>query len=65
MGIIRKSGAFYSYGDLRLGQGRENARDYLKQNQTVSDEIERQIRSNSGLVRTSALAAAAVAEVEE
>lgn len=65
MGIIRKSGAFYSYGDLRLGQGRENARDYLKQNQAIADEIERQIRANSGLLRASSLAAAAVAEGEE
>lgn len=66
MGIIRKSGAFYSYGDQRLGQGRENARDYLKQNQALSDEIERQIRASSGLVKATSLAAAPVtAEVEE
>ncbi len=49
MGLVRKSGAFYSYGDLRLGQGRENAREFLKQNPQVADEIEQQIRASSGI----------------
>jgi recombination protein RecA len=47
MGILRKSGAFISYGETRLGQGRENARDFLRNNVEIRDEIERQIR-NSG-----------------
>ena len=38
--IIQKRGAFFSYGDLRLGQGRENAKEFLRQNQDVSNEIE-------------------------
>ncbi|GAC1397777.1 MAG: recombinase RecA [Chloroflexota bacterium] len=42
--IIRKSGAFWSYGDLRLGQGRENAREFLRTNTEVRDQIEEQIR---------------------
>ncbi len=47
MGIIRKSGAFFSLGDTRLGQGRENAREFLKQNPAVTAEIERQIRGGA------------------
>jgi recombination protein RecA len=47
--IINKSGAWYSYGDLRLGQGRENAREYLKQNLEIMQEIERKIREEFNL----------------
>src|SRR5947207_14365992 len=43
--IIRKSGAFYSYNDQRLGQGRENAKDYLRTNPEMVSEIEAQIRT--------------------
>jgi recombination protein RecA len=43
-GIVHKSGAFYSFNDMRLGQGRENAKDFLRQNPEISEEIERQIR---------------------
>ncbi len=43
-GIIKKAGAFYSYGDTKLGQGRENARLFLKENTTIADEIEKKIR---------------------
>ncbi|MBI4321746.1 MAG: recombinase RecA [Chloroflexi bacterium] len=46
MGIIRKSGAFFSFNDTRLGQGRENSREFLKQNVAVALDIEQQIRSN-------------------
>jgi recombination protein RecA len=42
--IIAKSGAWYSYNDVRLGQGRENCRDYLKQHPDVCAEIEKRIR---------------------
>ncbi|MGC8834641.1 MAG: recombinase RecA, partial [Armatimonadota bacterium] len=44
-GIITKSGAFFSYGDIRLGQGRENAKAFLDEHPEIADEIERQIRS--------------------
>jgi recombination protein RecA len=44
-GIIKKSGAFYSYGDIKLGQGRENARQFLKENSKIADEIEKKIRA--------------------
>jgi recombination protein RecA len=45
MNLIGKSGAYFSYGDLRLGQGRENARQYLEENPALSKEIEAKIRS--------------------
>lgn len=47
--IIEKSGAWYSYGDIRLGQGRENAKQFLKENKEIADEIERRIRENFNL----------------
>jgi len=42
--IIRKSGAFFSYGDTRLGQGRENAKEYLRRNPEITSTVEHQIR---------------------
>lgn len=45
--IITKRGAFYSYGDIRLGQGRENAKEFLKQNQELTEEIEEAIREQA------------------
>ncbi len=42
--IIKKSGAHYSYGDTRLGQGRENVKEYLKENPELCEEIEKAIR---------------------
>ncbi|MDN5294323.1 MAG: recombination protein RecA [Eubacteriales bacterium] len=44
MNIITKSGAWYSYGDIRLGQGRDNAREFLKEHPEIAAEIEQQIR---------------------
>jgi recombination protein RecA len=46
MGLIKKSGAFFSFGETRLGQGRENAKEFLRQNPAIRDEIESQIRGN-------------------
>ncbi|MDB5077798.1 MAG: recA [Chloroflexi bacterium] len=46
LAILKKSGAFYSYGELRLGQGRENAKEFLRQNHDVRDAIEQQIRAS-------------------
>jgi len=48
-GILAKSGSWYSYGDERIGQGRENAKLFLKQNPTVAAEIEDKIRASHGL----------------
>ncbi|MDY6917062.1 MAG: recombinase RecA [Chloroflexota bacterium] len=45
MGLVKKSGTFYSYGETRLGQGRENARDFLREHKEISQEIEDQIRA--------------------
>lgn len=45
--IITKRGSFYSYGDVRLGQGRENSKDFLKQNRDLADEIELAIRQQA------------------
>ncbi|MCD4673944.1 MAG: recombinase RecA [Anaerolineaceae bacterium] len=45
--IITKRGAFYSYGDIRLGQGRENSKEFLRQNPDISNEIELAIRQQS------------------
>ncbi|HLG50548.1 MAG TPA: recombinase RecA [Chloroflexota bacterium] len=47
MGIIKKSGSFFSFGETRLGQGRENAREFLRENPQIAMEIEQQIRSNA------------------
>ncbi|MGF1639336.1 MAG: recombinase RecA [Rhodospirillales bacterium] len=49
-GIVEKSGSWFSYGSQRIGQGRENAKGYLKANPAVAAEIEAQIRQNAGLV---------------
>src|ERR687884_934571 len=54
LGIVKKSGAFHSYGDTRLGQGRENAREYLRQNPELAAEIERQIRQQTAAARAPA-----------
>ena len=47
LGVVGKSGAFFSYGDSRLGQGRENAREYLKEHPDIAQGIEQQIRSQA------------------
>jgi recombination protein RecA len=47
LGLVNKSGAFFSYGDTRLGQGRENAKQYLSQNPEIMGEIEQQIRASA------------------
>jgi len=47
--LVDKSGAWFSYGDLRLGQGRENARRFLKDNPDLADEIDAKLRQSLGL----------------
>ena len=49
-GIIDKSGAWFSYGDERVGQGRENAKTFFKENPEIAAEIELKIRANAGLI---------------
>ncbi|MDG1286284.1 MAG: recombinase RecA [Rickettsiales bacterium] len=48
--IIEKSGAWYSYDSQRIGQGKENVRKFLKENPEISDEIERKVRQQAGLL---------------
>lgn len=48
-GIVDKSGSWFSYGDERIGQGRENAKNFLKENTRISYEIEDKIRASHGL----------------
>jgi recombination protein RecA len=49
-GIVDKSGAWFSYDSQRLGQGRENAKTFLRENPEIANKIEGQIRQNSGLL---------------
>ncbi|UKS31105.1 recombinase RecA [Paenibacillus sp. HWE-109] len=51
MDIVNKSGAWYSYEGERLGQGRENAKQFLKDNKAISETIELKIRENSNLIK--------------
>jgi recombination protein RecA len=48
--VVEKSGAWFSYNGQRIGQGRENAKAFLKENPQVANEIEQKIRANAGLV---------------
>ena len=47
MGIVTKRGAFFSYGDTRLGQGRENAKEFLKQNPDIAQQIDQEVRAHA------------------
>jgi recombination protein RecA len=54
-GIVEKSGAWFSYGSQRIGQGRENSKQFLKENPKIAQEIEGRIRENAGLVASAML----------
>ena len=56
-GIVEKSGSWFSYDSQRIGQGRENAKTFLKENPEVADAIERAIRGNAGLIAEAAMSA--------
>ncbi|HRJ13185.1 MAG TPA: recombinase RecA [Alphaproteobacteria bacterium] len=49
-GVVEKSGAWFSYGDQRIGQGRENAKQFLADNPETANAIEARVRDNAGLV---------------
>ena len=55
--IIEKSGAWFAYGGERLGQGRENAKQFLKENPAIAKTIEDRVRRELGLVRDPEIAA--------
>jgi len=61
--IVTKRGSFYSLGDVRLGQGREAAKEYLRQNRDVAAEIDQLVRVRAGLVESTEDAGAAGAQV--
>ncbi|HKO07871.1 MAG TPA: recombinase RecA [Alphaproteobacteria bacterium] len=56
-GIVEKAGAWFSYNGQRIGQGRENAKQFLKENKDVAAEIERAIRANAGIVANALMGA--------
>jgi recombination protein RecA len=51
LGLVSKAGSFFSYGDTRLGQGRESAKQYLRENSGLAQEIEERIRASAGTTR--------------
>ena len=55
--IIQKSGAWYSYGDQRIGQGRENAKLFLKDNAALMAEVEHRVKESLGVRAQSVVAA--------
>jgi recombination protein RecA len=55
-GIVEKSGAWFSFDSQRIGQGRENAKNFLRQNPAVADTIEGKIRAQSGVVANALMA---------
>lgn len=50
VGIVEKSGSWFSYNSQRLGQGRENAKQFLRQHPEIAAEIETALRQNAGLI---------------
>jgi len=48
-GLIKKAGAFFTYGDTKLGQGRENAKDYLRQHSELASKLESAIRASTAI----------------
>jgi len=65
MGIIEKRGSYYSYGEMRLGQGRENAKQFLRENPSLADEISNHIRVEAGLIEKPASESGVEANEEE
>ncbi|MBT7760117.1 MAG: hypothetical protein HN732_22500, partial [Rhodospirillaceae bacterium] len=49
-GVVEKSGSWFSCGDQRIGQGRENAKQFLLENSDIADQIETAVRANAGLI---------------
>jgi len=64
-GVVEKSGAWFSYDSQRIGQGRENAKNFLKQNPDMAAKIEAAVRSNSGVISDKILAGEAEGEKDD
>ena len=64
-GVVEKSGAWFSYDSQRIGQGRENAKTFLKQNPDIANAIEQAIRSNAGLIAARITNAGAAEETDD
>lgn len=66
LNIIKKSGAWFSYGDMKIGQGRDNAKEWLGSNPEIMEKIEEQIKENAGdLVMASKKSKKAAAVADE
>ena len=63
--IVEKSGAWYAYGGAKIGQGRENAKSYLREHQAVCAEVETKVREKHGLPADETVAALAANAAEE
>jgi recombination protein RecA len=64
-GVVEKSGSWFSYDAQRIGQGRENAKAFLKDNAEIGETIERAIRANAGFVAEAMMAAPGETAAEE
>jgi recombination protein RecA len=64
-GVVEKSGSWYSYDGQRIGQGRENAKNFLKDHAEVAEAVERAIRENAGLVADAMMTAPGDVAAEE
>jgi recombination protein RecA len=64
-GVVEKSGAWFSYDSQRIGQGRENAKNFLKSNPDIAAKIEIAIRQNAGLIAEKILAGEDSAEPDD
>jgi recombination protein RecA len=56
--VVEKSGAWFSYDSQRIGQGRENAKQFLREHRSIADAIEAKVREQSGVIANTMLAAA-------
>ncbi|MDQ2140114.1 recombinase RecA [Alcaligenaceae bacterium A4P071] len=64
-GVVDKAGAWYSYNGNRIGQGKDNVREYLKEHVNIAIEIENKVRENQGIVSRAAAFPASAVEKEE
>lgn len=63
-GVVDKSGSWFSHDGQRIGQGRENAKTFLRENPALAQTIEQAIRQNAGLVADAMMSGASAGEAE-